>query len=55
MPDITMCLSESCPVRDTCYRKQAKPDKYQSYSIFDYTCNEDNGFCEYIRVYKEEH
>lgn len=32
MPDITMCQSEVCIVRETCYRYTAKPNKYrQSY------------------------
>lgn len=36
--DITMCLSETCPLAQSCYRKQAKPDKYQSYSDFTGWC-----------------
>jgi len=43
MPDITLCKSEGCPLSETCYRKQAIPDKLmQSYSHFlkeDGTCN----------------
>ena len=34
MPDITMCQSEDCPVRNRCYRNQAsgtKPVYYQSW------------------------
>lgn len=35
MPDITMCISEECPVCDLCYRHTAEPSKYrQSYSNF---------------------
>jgi len=48
MPDVTMCTSNECPVKDTCYRAQATPDKLQSYSNFEYTCNENNGFSYYI-------
>lgn len=48
MPDLTLCSSNECPVKDTCYRAQATPDKLQSYSNFEYTCNEDNGFVYYI-------
>lgn len=29
MPDITMCSSENCPMRGSCYRSRAKPDKYR--------------------------
>lgn len=48
MPDITMCTSKSCPYNSRCYRSQARPDKLQSYSNFEYVCNEDSGFIEYI-------
>ena len=50
MPDITMCTSENCPYIDRCYRVRAKPSKYQSWSNFEYTCNEDNGFENFISV-----
>ena len=42
--DITMCSSENCPYKDKCYRTKAKPEKYQSWSNFEYTCNENSGF-----------
>lgn len=50
MADITMCVSEKCLYKDTCCRKQAKPDAYQSYSNFEYVCNENSGFEDYIPV-----
>lgn len=53
IPDISMCLSDNCPMRDSCYRVQAKPGQYQSWCNFEYTCNEDNGFCDYIKLNKE--
>jgi hypothetical protein len=34
MPDLTMCVSKTCPLRDGCYRSTAKPFKYQSYEDF---------------------
>ena len=46
--DITMCTSTTRPVRKTCYRAQAKPHRHQSYSNFEYTCHESNGFVYYI-------
>lgn len=49
MPDITMCTSGTCAMKECCYRVVAKPDKLQSYSNFEYTCNEDNDF-EYFMV-----
>ena len=48
MPDITMCTSNGCPVKDSCYRAQATPDELQSYSNLEYTCNENDGFSYYI-------
>ena len=49
--DMTMCVSENCPQRNNCYRVQAKPNEgYQSWSNFEYTCNENNGFADYIKV-----
>lgn len=50
MSDIIMCTSETCPYRDTCYRKMVKSnDKNQSYFNFEYTCNENSSFNSYIR------
>ena len=51
--DITMCTSTECPQRKTCYRAQAKPDRYQSYSNFEYVCNEESGFEDYIPILTE--
>jgi hypothetical protein len=34
MPDISMCLSQTCPLRATCYRFLATPDHYQTYASF---------------------
>lgn len=36
MPDITMRSSENCPMRGSCYRSRAKPDKLQSWTNFEY-------------------
>lgn len=48
MPDITMCMSQNCPEKNNCYRATAKPDVYQSWSNFEYTCNENSGFDDFI-------
>lgn len=38
MPDISMCQNNDCPLRESCYRFTATPDKYmQSYSDFEFT------------------
>ena len=47
--DITMCTSESCPYRYESYRVRAKQSIYQSWSNFDYTCNENSGFEDFIK------
>ncbi len=51
--DLTMCTSENCPMRDRCYRVQGTPSTYQSWCNFEYSCNEDNGFNDYINISKE--
>lgn len=53
MPDITMCYSKDCPERNNCYRACAKPSEFQSWSNFEYTCNEENGFKDFIKCYKK--
>ena len=51
MADITKCTSTECPQRETCYRAQAKADPlWQSYSNFEYVCNEESGFQDYWPV-----
>ena len=50
IPDITMCSSETCLERERCYRAMAKPVEYQSWSNFEYTCNENSGFEDFIPV-----
>ena len=47
MADITMCSSINCPVRGTCYRTKAESEM-QSWYNFEYVCNENNGFADYI-------
>lgn len=49
IPDITMCSSETCSERERCYRVMAKPSEYQSWSNFEYTCNENSGFEDFIK------
>lgn len=51
MPDICMCMSKNCERREQCYRSQAVPDRYQTYSNFEEVCR-DNNF-EYFWQMKE--
>lgn len=39
MPDISMCASNECPSRDTCYRATATPSEHQSWADFEATRN----------------
>lgn len=37
MPDISMCLNMTCPLRTKCYRFLAEPSEFrQTYAEFDY-------------------
>jgi hypothetical protein len=31
MPDISMCMGNDCPLKESCYRYKAEPCDYQSY------------------------
>lgn len=53
MADITMCTSETCPYKGTCYRAQVE-ENLQNWYNFEYTCNENSGFCDYIPTLKEK-
>ena len=44
MPDITLCVNKTCPLRQNCGRFRAKPDRYwQSFAEFK---PNDKGICE---------
>ena len=53
MTEITMCSSNYCPVRDKCHRSTATASKYQSWSNFEYTCNENSGYEDFIPAKKK--
>lgn len=53
MSDITTCSSINCPERDNCYRATAKTSKWQSWSNFEYTCNKESGFADFIPNLKQ--
>jgi hypothetical protein len=36
MPDISMCKNENCIKKESCYRFNAIPSRYQSFADFDY-------------------
>lgn len=44
---MTMCTSTECPMREECYRAYSDDDR-QGYFNFEYTCNENSGFCDFI-------
>lgn len=39
MPDITICMTETCPNKEECYRYMAVADQLQSYADFTKECN----------------
>ena len=49
MIEITMCNSEHYDMKDKCYRESAKPNNFtQSWSNFEYTCNENSGYEDFM-------
>ena len=42
MPDLTMCDTNKCEIRESCYRFMAPPSMYQSWSHWE----SKNGKCE---------
>jgi len=53
MPDISMCKSESCTLKDSCYRYKATPNPYaQSYG--DFSQDENKKCDDYLEIDKEE-
>lgn len=47
MPDITMCDNTKCPLRNSCYRFTAEPNKYRQ-SYFAEKPKLKDGKCEYL-------
>lgn len=48
-----LCSSENCPIRNECYRNTTKLNENgQTWSNFEYTCNENSGFEEFMKVLK---
>ena len=54
MEDITKCSSNNCPIRASCYRVKANNSTNQSWINFEYTCNEYNGYPNYIASEKKQ-
>ena len=46
---MVMCTSKNCPYRATCNRSRAMPTVTQTYNNFEYICNENNGFADFIQ------
>ena len=50
MPDITMCGSDSCPYRETCYRNEesgTKPSEFRQSFFMNPPYDKETGECEY--------
>ena len=54
MADITMCSTNNCPIKNDCNRTRATASEHQSWSNFEYTCNENNGYPDFILVKDNE-
>lgn len=48
--DATMCSSENCPIRNECSRNITnRNEESQNWNNFEYTCNEDSGFEDFVK------
>lgn len=45
-----MCTSIECPMRKECHRAYSDSDDRQDCFNFEYTCNENSGFCDFMSV-----
>lgn len=52
--DITMCMTETCPKRETCYRYKAEPERLQSYSDFTKLCKSGENYYWPLTVDEDE-
>jgi len=50
MPDITMCMNDECHLAKECYRHEATPSDWQSYSHF--RPNEAGDCDHFLPIYK---
>lgn len=48
-----MCTSIECPMRKECYRTKLDSGDRQDYFNFEYTCNANSGFCDFIKFPSE--
>lgn len=49
MSGIIMCSSEKCPMKNECYRGIKKQEHSQGWYNFEYTCNENTEFENFIK------
>lgn len=46
-----MCMNKECPLRESCYRFKATPNKYrQSYAIFKFEDNSCEHFWDFLLI-----
>lgn len=48
MPDISMCMGEQCPKKETCYRHKAEPSEYRQAYFMYAPFNHEQVNCEYF-------
>ena len=53
---MTMCTSLECPMRKECSRADSGSGNQQDYFNYEYSCNENSGFCDFmsVKLYRTE-
>lgn len=46
---MVMCSSKYCPMGEECFRKKETPGKDQLWLNYEYKCNENSGFQDFIK------
>ena len=47
---MTMCTSTECPMKKECYRANSNTNEHQDCFNYEYGCNENSGFEDFISV-----
>lgn len=50
MGDLVMCTSYECPMRKSCRRHSGISASNSQYYNFEYSCNENSGFADYMTL-----
>ena len=47
---MTACTSTECPMREDCYRSSSNTNEHQDCFNYEYGCNENSGFRDFVSV-----